>query len=50
MFPVLMVMYARLARREEADMAAQFGDEYLRHAARTPRFVPRSIGRRGVVG
>jgi protein-S-isoprenylcysteine O-methyltransferase Ste14 len=40
MFPLLVVMYARLARREEADMLAEFGDEYARYAARTPRFSP----------
>jgi len=41
MFPVLVFMYAWLARREEADMAAQFGEEYRRYAAQTPRFWPR---------
>lgn len=40
MFPVLVWMYAYLARTEEADMLAQFGEEYARYAARTPRFLP----------
>ena len=40
MFPVMVFMYAYLARREETDMLAQFGDEYARYAARTPRFLP----------
>ncbi|MBS0336223.1 MAG: isoprenylcysteine carboxylmethyltransferase family protein [Proteobacteria bacterium] len=40
MFPVLVFMYAYLARTEEADMLAQFGDEYAQYAARTPRFLP----------
>ena len=40
MFPILVFMYARLARKEEADMAACFGDEWRAYAARTPRFVP----------
>ena len=40
MFPVLGVMYAWLSRKEEADMLAQFGDEYRRYVERTPRFVP----------
>ena len=44
MFPVLVAMYAYLARREEADMVGQFGEAYRRYAARTPRFVPR-LGR-----
>lgn len=41
MFPVLLVVYARLARQEERDALAVFGDEYRRYAERTPRFVPR---------
>lgn len=45
MFPVLVVMYARLAQKEEVDMEARFGDEYRRYAARTPRFVPRLLPR-----
>ena len=41
MFPVLVYMYARLARREEREVAAEFGDEYLRYARRTPGYFPR---------
>ncbi|MDP3309380.1 MAG: methyltransferase, partial [Polaromonas sp.] len=41
MFPILMVMYARLALTEEAEMRAQFGDVFERYARRTPRFFPR---------
>jgi protein-S-isoprenylcysteine O-methyltransferase Ste14 len=41
MFPILVFMYVKLARREEQEALAQFGDEYERYAARTPRFVPR---------
>lgn len=41
MFPVLVAMYARLARREEREVAAQFGAEYAAYAARTPAFFPR---------
>ena len=40
MFPVLVGMYGYLAKREEADMLAEFGNEYERYAARTPRFFP----------
>ena len=40
MFPILVLMYARLAIVEEREMMKQFGDEYTRYAARTPRFVP----------
>ena len=44
MFPILVFMYARLATREEADMIAQFGDEYRAYAWRTPRFFPKLGG------
>ena len=40
MFPVLLVMYARLAVTEEAEMRKQFGAIYDAYAARTPRFIP----------
>jgi methanethiol S-methyltransferase len=41
MFPILSVMYARLAFKEEKDIEVEFGDEYRRWAAVTPRFLPR---------
>ena len=41
MFPVLLLMYARLSIVEEREMVRQFGDEYARYAARTPRFIPK---------
>lgn len=41
MYPVLVVMYVRLARREETDSRARFGAEYDRYAAGLPRFIPR---------
>lgn len=40
MFPVLVYMYVRLARREEREIAAGFGEQYARYATRTPAFVP----------
>ena len=46
MFPVLVAMYGYLARREEAEMLARFGDEYAAYAAKTPRFIPR-LGQSG---
>jgi methanethiol S-methyltransferase len=48
MFPVLIVMYAYLARTEEAEMVARFGDAYRRYAMITPRFVPRRGARAAV--
>jgi len=41
MFPILVVMYVRLARREERDALATFGSAYEQYAAQTPRFFPR---------
>ena len=41
MFPILLVMYGRLAITEEAEMRAQFGDAYESYVQRTPRFSPR---------
>jgi protein-S-isoprenylcysteine O-methyltransferase Ste14 len=49
MFPILVFMYARLARREEADMLAQFGEDYRRYAQRVPAFIPR-LGPRSLAG
>ena len=40
MFPILLVMYGRLAITEEAEMRAQFGDAYESYVQRTPRFFP----------
>jgi protein-S-isoprenylcysteine O-methyltransferase Ste14 len=41
MFPVLVMMYVRLARREEREVRAELGEEYDEWAARTPAFLPR---------
>ena len=41
MFPILLLMYGRLAITEEADMRAQFGNAYESYVRRTPRFFPR---------
>ena len=40
MFPVLVYMYVRLARFEEGEAAARFGDAYRSYAASTPAFIP----------
>ena len=44
MFPVLLFMYAKLARAEERESLAAFGDEYSNYMADVPAFVPR-LGR-----
>jgi protein-S-isoprenylcysteine O-methyltransferase Ste14 len=41
MFPILVWMYVRLARSEERDVSAEFGDDYRRYANRVPAFIPR---------
>jgi len=41
MFPVLTVMYVRLAKGEEKDAIAEFGDAYRRYAVEVPGFIPR---------
>ncbi len=40
MFPILLVMYGRLAITEEAEMRKRFGGEFETYAVHTPRFVP----------
>ena len=43
MFPVLVWMYVRLARREEWEAATEFGEAYALYAKKTPAFFP-SLG------
>jgi protein-S-isoprenylcysteine O-methyltransferase Ste14 len=40
MFPILVAMYIQLARQEERDALAEFGEEYARYTAVTPAFFP----------
>lgn len=40
MFPILVWVYARLAKSEERDAIAEFGAEYERYRERTPAFIP----------
>ena len=41
MFPALVLLYKRLARREEKEAIKTFGEQYLRYAEKTPRFIPK---------
>ncbi len=41
MFPVLVWMYVHLARQEEREAIATFGEDYIRYAAKVPAFIPR---------
>ncbi|MBI4562740.1 MAG: isoprenylcysteine carboxylmethyltransferase family protein, partial [Candidatus Rokubacteria bacterium] len=46
MAPVLIVMYVRLSRWEDEELATFFGEAFLIYAARTPAFFPWQRGRR----
>jgi protein-S-isoprenylcysteine O-methyltransferase Ste14 len=41
MFPILALLYIRLARREEKEALKRFGDQYTRYVQNTPGFIPR---------
>lgn len=45
MFPVLLYVYYRLSKREEAEMIKMFGDEYRRYREKTPMFIPQLGGK-----
>jgi len=40
MWPFLIWMYVGLAKREERDLLAEFGEEYAQYMDRTTRFIP----------
>lgn len=44
MFPILITMYVRLARREEREALADFGGDYADYASTTPAFFPHLLG------
>src|SRR5918994_3628294 len=41
MFPILLTMYVRLARREEREVLTEFGEKYRSYMVSTPAFFPR---------
>ena len=41
MFPILVLMYVRLAQREERDAISEFGEGYVRYTSKTPAFFAR---------
>ena len=40
MFPILVTMYVKLARREEEEVLAEFGERYREYMDSTPAFFP----------
>src|SRR5262245_4090099 len=46
MFPILVTMYVKLARREENEVLKEFGEEYLDYMEKTPAFFPSLSGDR----
>ena len=47
MFPILLVMYGRLALTEETEMRKKFGAMYETYAQKTPRFIPGLVSKLG---
>ena len=43
MFPILVIVYLRLAKREEADAKKEFGEAWDAYARKTPAFIPKLI-------
>jgi len=41
MWPILMLTYYRLARREEKEIESRFGDQYVTYRQQVPMFCPR---------
>lgn len=41
LFPIIILIYYRLAKKEEAKMLNQFGEEYQIYLEKTPMFIPR---------
>ena len=41
MFPILVVMYVRLAKAEEREAIAEFGDAYRNYMKEVPGFIPK---------
>ncbi|QLH42417.1 MAG: isoprenylcysteine carboxylmethyltransferase family protein [Coxiellaceae bacterium] len=40
MFPILVYVYVRLAKKEEKEVLVEFGEEYKRYAEKIPAFIP----------
>lgn len=40
MWPILVILYYKLTKREEKDLEKQFGTEYMKYKERVPMFIP----------
>ena len=45
MFPVLVYVYTKLAKKEEKDVVKEYGDEYLKYTLDLPAFFPKILKR-----
>lgn len=45
MWPLLVAMYYKLAKKEEKEMEERFGDRYLFYKEQVPMFLPRILGK-----
>jgi protein-S-isoprenylcysteine O-methyltransferase Ste14 len=43
MFPILVIVYVRLAKYEEGIAAAEFGQAYEEYRNTTPAFIPHIV-------
>lgn len=46
MFPLLVYMYIRLAKKEEKEVEAEMSEQYRQYKASTPAFFPKWLGRK----
>lgn len=46
LYPVMIILYARLAKREERDMLKEFGYEYKKYMNETKMFIPTHLSLR----
>ncbi len=40
MYPIIVILYVRLTKKEEKDMINEFGEEYISYMHKTKKFIP----------